>query len=242
MLAVAVVVVPALALLLTRSQTSVFLESRHLIFVLPFFQMLVAAGILGIAGRAGRAGIVVVLLSITALLGVEAAWGWHKTPYMYSGEPAAREQAREEAAAWLAETGRANDVLFGYEPLYLDAREDGASFGSVIVQRADPRLAVESLDEAPKPLGRGVWVFDASDQSDPDRVSLTILDTVPGPIFESRAFGPFLVIRTKKPVSGAKDFFRDTAAVELEGRILGVGDASINLQTAIAALSRLEKR
>jgi hypothetical protein len=147
---------------------------------------------------------------------------------MYAGEPAAREQAREEAAAWLADTSRQDDILFGYEPLYLDAREAGAPLGSVIVQRADPRLAIESLDEAPKPLGRGVWVFDASDQSDQSRVKLTIPETVPGPIFESRAWGPFLIIRTKEPVQNAEDFFRDTAAVELEGRILGVGDASIN--------------
>ena len=40
----------------------------------------------------------------------------------------------------------------------------------------------------------------------------------------------------------AEDFFQDTAAVELEGRILGVGDASINLQTAVTALSRLDNR
>lgn len=242
LLAATVLLVPALALMVARSQSSVFLESRHLIFALPFFQMLVAAGLLSLAGLAGRAEAAIVLVGLTALLGVEFAWGWHKTPYMYAGEPAAREQAREEAAAWLAATSRPDDILFGYEPLYLDAREAGAPFGSVIVQRADPQLAIESLDEAAKPLGRGVWVFDASDQSDPGRVSLTIPETVPGPIFESRAWGPFLVIRTKEPVRNAEDFFRDTAAVELEGRILGVGDASINLQTAVTALSRLEGR
>jgi hypothetical protein len=242
LLTATVLLVPTLALMATRSQSSVFLESRHLIFALPFFQMLVAAGLLKLAGLAGRAEAAAVLVGLTALLGVEFAWGWHKTPYMYSGEPAAREQARDDAAAWLAATSRPDDILFGYEPLYLDAREAGAPFGSVIVQRADPRLAVESLDEASKPLGRGVWVFDASDQSDRSRVSLTIPETVPGPIFESRAWGPFLVIRTKEPVRDAEDFFRDTAAVELEGRILGVGDASINLQTAVTALSRLENR
>jgi hypothetical protein len=243
LLTATVLLVPTLALMATRSQSSVFLESRHLIFALPFFQMLVAAGLLKLAGLAGRAeAAAAVLVGLTALLGVAFAWGWHKTPYMYSGEPAAREQARDDAAAWLAATSRPDDILFGYEPLYLDAREAGAPFGSVIVQRADPRLAVESLDEASKPLGRGVWVFDASDQSDRSRVSLTIPETVPGPIFESRAWGPFLVIRTKEPVRDAEDFFRDTAAVELEGRILGVGDASINLQTAVAALSRLENR
>jgi hypothetical protein len=242
LLAATVLLVPALALMVARSQSSVFLESRHLIFALPFFQMLVAAGLLSLAGLAGRAEAAIVLVGLTALLGVEFAWGWHKTPYMYAGEPAAREQAREEAAAWLAATSRPDDILFGYEPLYLDAREAGAPFGSVIVQRADPQLAIESLDEAAKPLGRGVWVFDASDQSDLSRVKLTIPETVPGPIFESRAWGPFLVIRTKEPVQDAEDFFRDTAAVELEGRALGVGDASINLQTAVTALSKLENR
>ena len=242
LLTATVLLVPTLALMLTRSQTSVFLESRHLIFALPFFQMLVAAGLLKIAASAGRAQIAVVLVGLTALLGVEVAWGWHKTPYMYAGEPEAREQARAQAAAWLAATSRPDDVLFGYEPLYLDAKEKGASFGSVIVQRADPRLAVDSLDEAAKPLGRGVWVFDASDQSDPKKVKLAIRQAVPGPNFESRAWGPFLVIRTKEPVKTSEDFFRDTAAVELLGRILGVGDASINLQTAVAALNRLEAR
>ena len=149
LLAATVLLVPTLALMVARSQSSVFLESRHLIFALPFFQMLVAAGLLRIwpASRA-RAEAAVVLVGLTALLGVEVAWGWHKTPYMYAGEPAAREQAREEAAAWLAATSRPDDVLFGYEPLYLDAREAGAPFGSVIVPRADPQLAVESLDEA----------------------------------------------------------------------------------------------
>jgi Dolichyl-phosphate-mannose-protein mannosyltransferase len=240
LLSATVLVVPTLALMLMRSQTSVFLESRHLIFVLPFFQMLVAAGLLKLSSLAGRAEAVAVLVALTALLGVEFAWGWHKTPYMYAGEPAAREDARAHASSWLAASSRPNDVLFGYEPLYLDAKEKGAPFGSVIVQRADARLAIDTLEQARKPLGRGVWVFDASDQSDLGRVKLTIPEKVPGPLFEAHAWGPFLIIRTKEPVKNAEDFFRDTAAVELLGRILGVGDASINLQTALTALSRME--
>lgn len=242
LLSASVFVVPAGALMLARSQTSVFLESRHLIFALPFFAMLVAAGLLWLAGRAGRAGIAVVVVGLACLLGVEAAWGWHKTPYMYAGEPAVRTEARAAAAEWLAETSRADDVLFGYEPLYLDAREKGASFGSVIVQRADPRLALDTLAEADKPLGRAVWVFDASDQSDPSRVKLRIRPVTPGPKYEVRAWGPFLVIRTKEPVVNAQDFFRDTAAVELLGKLLGVGDASINLQTSVTALARIQGR
>ena len=233
-----VIGVPMAAFLLARFGESTSPESRHLIFVLPFFAVLVALGLIQLTGH--RTPLLVA--AVLVLVGAEVAWGWSKTAPLYKGEPAVRVEARKEASEWLAQRARKDDVLFGYEPLYLDAREKGAPFGSVIVQRADPRLAVESLDEAPKPLGRGVWIFDASDQSDPGRVSLTIPETVPGPIFESRAWGPFLVIRTKEPVRNAEDFFRDTAAVELEGRILGVGDASINLQTAVTALSRLEGR
>jgi hypothetical protein len=242
LLSAAVFVVPALALMLARSQTSVFLESRHLIFALPFFAMLVAAGLLRLARSAGRAAPVVVFLGLVCLAGVEIAWGWHKTPYMYAGEPAVREQARADASAWLAATARSDDVLFGYEPLFLDAREKGAPFGAVIVQRADPKLALDTLSETAKPLGRGVWVFDASDQSDPNRVRLSIRPVTPGPQYEIRAWGPFLVIRTKAPVGNAQEFFRDTAAVELLGKILGVGDASINLQTSVTALARIQGR
>ena len=52
--------------------------------------------------------------------------------------PNARTEAREDAAAWLAETGRADDVLLGFEPTYLDAWEEGAPFGDIFVPRADP--------------------------------------------------------------------------------------------------------
>jgi hypothetical protein len=241
LLSTSVIVVPTVALMVARSQTSVFLESRHLIFVLPFFEMLVAAGILRLTSLVGRMQAVAVLVALTALLGVEVAWGWHKTPYMYAGEPASREHAREQAASWLAATSRPDDVLFGYEPTYLDAYEKGAPLGSVIVQRADPTLALETLDKAEKPLGRGVWVFDASDFSNPDFVRLTIPRESPGPLFEARAWGPFLVVRTRRPVRDAETFFRDTVSVELLGRTLGIGDAPINLQTALTALSRLEK-
>jgi hypothetical protein len=158
---------------------------------------------------------------------------------MYSGEPQVREEARASAAAWLAETSRPDDVLFGYEPLYLDAVEKGARFGEVIVQRADPGLALDSLAEAPKPLGRGVWVFDATDQLDTSKQRFKIENVSPGSEFESRAFGPFLVVWTKEPVGDAETFFRDTAIAQSQGKLLGIGDAGLNQQTAITALRRL---
>jgi hypothetical protein len=237
----AVVLLPTLAFLLTRSGSSVSLESRHLIFALPFFAMLVAVGLRQLAALAGPRAPAVLALSLGVLLSAEIAWGWSRTPWMYAGEPQVRKEARAEAAAWLAATSRPDDILFGYEPLYLDAWEKGAPFGHFFVQRADPKLALDTLGEIPKPLGRGVWVFDATDQLDISKQRFTIPDTTPGPQFEARAFGPFLVIRTKRPTVTAETFLRDTAVVEFNGQILGIGDAGLNHQTAVNALARLHR-
>jgi hypothetical protein len=240
LLAGSVFLVPTLAFLVTRSGSSVSLESRHLIFALPFFAMVVAAGLLRLAALGRRWAPALVALGIALLLSGEVAWGWHRTPWMYAGEPAVRKDARERAAAWLAVTSRPDDVLFGYEPLYLDAWEKGAPLGAVIVQRADPSLALDTLAEAPKPLGRGVWVFDATDQLDASKQRLAIPDVTPGPQFEAQAFGPFLVIRTKRPTVTAETFLRDTAVVQYQGKLIGIGDAGLNYQTAVTALGRLQ--
>ena len=237
----AIFLLPTVAFLLARSGSSVSLESRHLIFALPFFAMVVAAGVLRLSSVARRFAPALLAVSIAALLAGEVAWGWHRTPWMYGGEPAARKNARERAAAWLAATSRSDDVLFGYEPLYLDAWEDGARFGGVIVQRADPTLAIDTLDEASKPLGRGVWIFDATDQLDASKQRMTVPAVSPGPQFEVRAFGPFLVVRTTKRVKTAETFFRDTAIVQYQGKIIGIGDAGLNYQTAVSALARLQR-
>jgi hypothetical protein len=241
-LAGAVVLVPTAAFLVTRSGGSVSLESRHLIFALPFFAMTVAAGLVTGAGVARRWARTVAVAGLALLLVGEVAWGWHRTPWMYGGEPQVREVARERAAAWLAATSRSDDILFGYEPLYLDALDDGAPIGKVIVQRADPQLALDTLGDAAKPLGRGVWVFDATDQLDTSKQRFTVSDVSPGPQFEARAFGPFLVVRTKKPALTAVTFLRDTAVVEYQGKLIGIGDAGLNYQTAVTALSQLLER
>lgn len=238
-LAGAVVLVPTAAFLVTRSGGSVSLESRHLIFALPLFAMAVAAGLLTAARLARRWAPAAAVAGLALLLVGEVAWGWHRTPWMYGGEPQVRKVARERAAAWLAATSRGDDVLFGYEPLYLDALEDGAPIGKVIVQRADPKLALDTLGEAAKPLGRGVWVFDATDQLDASKQRFTVSGVSPGPQFEARAFGPFLVVRTKTRTLTAETFLRDTAVVEYQGRLIGIGDAGLNYQTAVTALSRL---
>jgi hypothetical protein len=241
-LAGATILIPTVAFLVARSGGSVSLESRHLIFTLPLFAMLVAAGLLRLARLARGWAPVALVAALVVLLVGEVAWGAHRTPWMYRGEPEVRKEARERAAAWLAATSRPDDVLFGYEPLYLDALEEGAPFGRTIVQRADPSLALDTLAEADRRLGRGVWVFDATDQLDASKQRFTVSDVSPGPQFEARAFGPFLVVRTKAPTETAETFLRDTAVAEYQGKLIGIGDAGLNYQTAVTALARLQGR
>jgi Dolichyl-phosphate-mannose-protein mannosyltransferase len=238
LLAAAVILVPAVTLVATRSGTSLSLETRHLIFVLPFFAMLLAVGVLRLGRLAGRTAPLVVASATLALLVAQVVWGWTKTPWLYDREPGSRVEARHAAAEWLAREARPDDVLWGYEPLYLDAWEAGAPYGELFVPRADAGLALESLREAGEPLGRGVWVLDASDQLDRAKVKLEIPLRSPGGDFEARAFGPFLVLLTTEPTGDIDEYLRQTIRVQNLSWALGIGDSGINYQTAVTALRR----
>jgi Dolichyl-phosphate-mannose-protein mannosyltransferase len=238
-LTAAVVGVPALALLAAGSGPGVSLQTRHLIFLLPFATMAIAAGLLRVGHGLGRAGPGVVALLLGFLLASQVAWGLDTTRWLYTGEPAARSEARAEAADWLAATGRDDDVLFGYEPTYLDAWEHGAPVGEAFVPRADSTLALEALEDAGEPLGRGVWVLDASDYADQEGARLTIPEATPGPGFETRAFGPFLLVRTLEPTLTPRSFLEATVAVQQLAVELEIGDAARNLATAEEALQDL---
>ena len=182
------------------------------------------------------------MLALAALVAAEVAWGWHKTPPLYEGEPAARIDARNEASAWLAATGRSDDVLFGYEPLYLGAWErDRDGFSKTAVPRADARLALDTLRATPA-LGRGVWVFDASDTNNfTQSMEIPLRYPTQKDRFEARVFGPFLVLRSREPTGSVKEFLEQARAAQLVGRSLYVGDADINLVTVDRARARLSR-
>jgi hypothetical protein len=233
-----VVVVPILALMMAELGDSTSPESRHLVFALPFFACLVALGLLD--GSRGRLAVVAAVLA--ALLAAEVAWGWDKTPPLYEGEPATRVQAREAAAAWLAGDSRPDDVLFGYEPLYLEAWERaGAGFSRTVVPRADAKLALAEL-RAARALGRGIWIFDASDTNNfVMRMEIPLRYPRPRERYEARVFGPFLVIRGKVRTGTPRAFLEQARAVQLVGKSLYIGDADVNLVTVDRALARLDR-
>ena len=83
-----------------------------------------------------------------------------------------------------------------------------------------------------KPLGRGVWAFDAGDNNNAvKRTRIELRLPFPRGEFEARAFGPFLIIRTRKPTVTVAHYLDDARKAELIGKSLGMGDADINYDT-----------
>jgi Dolichyl-phosphate-mannose-protein mannosyltransferase len=237
LLPAAVIAVPAAAFLFARLGSSTSPESRHLVFVLPFFSTLVAAGLVVLAARFGRRA--AVGLGVLLVAG-QIAWAYDKTPPLFVGEPSDRVAARQEASAWLASTGRADDVLLGYDPVFLGAWERQRDFSRTVLPRADARLALNVLRGAHQPLGRGVWLLDAYDTNNVVR-RLEIPLQLPRPPgeFEARVFGPYLVIRTREPTRTPERYLRAAAAAMIVGKMLDLGDADVNFATIDRAAALL---
>jgi 4-amino-4-deoxy-L-arabinose transferase-like glycosyltransferase len=235
-----VVLTPTLFFLIGKFGGSSAPQSRHLIFVLPFLALAAGSGIVGLARLAGPRGAWLAVAVVAALVVAEIGWGKHKTPALFGSEGSARVHARAQAAEWLAQTARPDDVLFAYEPLYLAAWERHRSaVSNIVVPRADPKLLDRALREAGKPLGRGVWVFDAGDNNNyvkRNRIELRL--PFPTGEFEGRAYGPYLVIRTRKPTRTIAHYLDDARKAELIGKSLGMGDADINYATIRSAQVR----
>jgi hypothetical protein len=163
---------PAVVALVLAAFTSASPESRHLIFVLPFVAVLVAAGL------PDAARVAVPLAAV--LVAFELAWAVDRTPELFDGESSTSEQSRARAARWLADTARPNDVLHGFNPVFLAAWERDRSFPRRVVPRADAKLALAELESAPP--GRGVWVVE---------------DAASAPGLEARRFGSVTVVRSR---------------------------------------------
>jgi hypothetical protein len=233
----AIVITPVVAFLGAHLGSSASPQTRHLIFALPFFTMCVAAGIVAV----GRRAPVVAIAAIAALLVAEGAWTKDRTPGLVKGESHARVEARREAAAWLAATSKPDDILFAYEPLYLAAWERNRNFPTVVIPRADDALALRTLRRIPS-LGRAVFVIDGGD---PNNIAPVrhIERKIPNPesAFESRAFGPYLVIRTTVRTENPALYLAYAQQVQRLSYGMGIAHAGINITTVKRAQIRLAR-
>jgi hypothetical protein len=240
-LALLVFGVPAVALAAARLGNAASPESRHLIFALPFFGLAVAVGLLELGEWRPELRRALPAAALLALVAAQVTWAWDKTPALFEGESSPRVAAREAASSWLAATGRPDDVFFGYDPLHLGAWERNEHVSRIVVPRADPKLALETLLDEKRPLGRGVWVFDASDTNNFDpRLTIELRVPRPAAAFEARVFGPFLVIRSRGPTETPRTYLELSAKAMGIGKTLFIGDADINALTVSRATERLD--
>jgi hypothetical protein len=239
-LTLVVFVTPTLAFLGATLGSATSPESRHLVFTLPFLSGLVAYALVCLARRPSSLAPVLATAATLLLVGDEISWARHKTPLVFNGEPASQLIARDAASDWLARTGRPDDVLFGYEPLYLGAWERRRALRQEVVPRADPRLALDTLRKVRGRLGRGVWVFDASESNNiSPRQFIGLAYPRPATGFEARAWGPYLVIRTLEPTKTVAGYLRAAELAQGVGKHLYIGDADVNMITVQRALERL---
>jgi hypothetical protein len=230
-----VIAVPALAFMLAQLGNATSPETRHLIFALPFAALAAAAGIL----RLGRFAPV----ALVALVVAQLAWTWERVPQLFEWEPDVRQAARADASAYLAATSRPDDVLFGFEPLFLGAWERSPDFPLTVLPRADSKLALSTLLELDRPLGRGLWIFDASSNNNfTPRLEIPFRTPEPRAAFEVRRFGPYLVIRTRQPTRTPARYLERAAQAQQVGKALFIGDADVNLATIERAQRSLAGR
>jgi 4-amino-4-deoxy-L-arabinose transferase-like glycosyltransferase len=234
-----VIVIPALAFMLATLNSTTSPEARHLIFALPFFSILLAVPLVELARLRPPVTGAAALLAVLALVIGEVRWAHEKTPQLFDGDPPGEAQARTAAGAWLASSNRPNDVLLGYEPVYLRAWEQNRSLSSHVLPRADPALLASTLKDIPEPIGRGVWVFDASDTTNlSERQTIPLVLPAPGgSTFEGRVYGPFLIIRSRQPLVTRARYLTVSEDLMRLGIHLGIGDADVNLRALLRAAS-----
>ena len=239
LLTLCVIVVPAVAFTVATLGSATSPEARHLIFALPFFSLLLALPLTELARVRPPVTLALALGALTLLVAGEVRAAHEKTPALFDGDPPGERPARDAAAAWLASTAKADDVLLGYEPVYLRAWELSSSFPAQALPRADPKLLAAALREVSEPVGRGVWVFDASDTTNV-RALQTIPFVLPKPpsAFEGRAYGPYLVVRSRAPLGTRTNYLRVSQRVMRVGQALQITDAQINLEALVGAESR----
>jgi hypothetical protein len=239
LLMASVVLVPAVAFVAAKLHSTASPEARHLIFALPFFSTLLATPLVAAGRMRPPLTAIAAAAAVAILLVGEARWAEQKVPALFDGDPPGEAAARDHAAAWLVADARPDDVLLGYEPVYLSAWERDRSFSRYALPRADPDLLAKALKDVPEPLGRGVWVFDASDTTNVwERQTIRYAVPRPAAEFDARRFGPYLVIRSRQPLRTRQRFLDVSEEVMRLGRALRIGDADVNLHSLLVAESR----
>ncbi len=208
---------------------------RYVIEALPAILISLAHGGVELGRRVSPVAAVAVGAALAiALPVVDLDRGRHLADYRYrGGDTTATRQALDGAAAWLRTSFAANDVVFGYDPLWgnavLHAGGNAALEDARGTARAEGPLIVRSLDRLHGPIAHGWYVALVRRPA-----GLPSFRASLGSGFEARRFGSFVVVRTTAPSLNRRSFARDALRVfDAAGSELGDPQAP----TTSAALS-----
>ena len=242
--------VPSLGLALARVGGSAGTpETRHLIFALPFFA--VARGVPACCGspdRAGQRAPAVLALSVAALARDRDRLGLGSgRPTLYAGEPPSGVRRARRPSRWLAATSRPDDVLLRVRPALprraRARRRRGPGGRAPSRPEARARGAARARTSRSGAASGSSTRATAAGSSRRPSTRLEIDDRSPGLGFETRVFGPFLIVRTRRPDDDAGEFLWDTRTVSRMGYWeLDVPTAAINYDTAQSALDSWRRR
>ena len=183
------------------------------------------------------AGPAVAVVGVALLVAAEVGWAWQRTPPLFEWEPDARQAARAEAEAWIAD-----DEQAGRRALRLRAalpRSVGAEPPLLPHDRRAPggRPARAPGDRARSAArtGRLGARRERAEQHPPQPRDRAPAARACGSPSRRAAFGPFLVLRSREPTVTPETFLYLSARALLVGRSLGIGDADVNLRTVVLA-------
>ena len=205
--------------MLARFGSAAAPESRHLIFVMPFFLVVLATG----RPRCPTAGPPGAPRSSSPSLR-----SWRSiSPGAGLRRPSSIAASRRRVWPHGATPRLARaDVALGRRALRLrPALPGGLASGGDLRARSCPVPIPAWLarSQRAEPLGRGLWVFDASDTGNPiRRLEVPNRPPVPRTAFETRTFGPFLVVRTVAPTGDVRSYLRLARRAQLAGKALSM--------------------
>ena len=210
--------------------------------MLPFFALATASGIVAASRAGGPFGPLLAAIVVLAIVPAEIAWALAQDARSVQarepgprGRPAGRRRlARRHLASATTSSSRTSPSTSRRGSA--TARRSRKRWFPAPTRSSRCRRSTTRTSRSGAASGRSTPATTTTRSSGPGS---SYACRFPRSEFEGRAFGPFLIIRTRKPTVTIARYLDDARKAELIGKSLGMGDADINFDTIHRAQVRL---
>jgi hypothetical protein len=231
-------VLPIVALLGARADSQVSPETRHLIFLLPFLDLFVAAALVRGALLARRAAPLVAVAVLAIVVAGQIDSARQRTPDLFGTESGYRHNARLVAAQWLGLHATPNVLLMGYEPVFYEAWRGDDAFSSFVVARADSAVAAKQLERYCGHFTQAVFVFDRENgyKADLTEARFRRLGTrLSNAGYSVKRFDDFMLVLSAVPSGRPRAFVRAATPLLRIARDASIQNGKVELRTLLGA-------